>query len=183
MLAFNNLIRLTDTGKLTSVLSITWKQLNSCIPFLVVHTIHAKVQLEMRLNISVISWTPFVFAPLIRYICTVSNWNMLLLIFVDYCAFCDCSVWFHGCFTFLPRSHFVLRLSLPEQCQLCVRCCLGWARMPVALPGHQPDVHQPAFPSHPSAGLCSGVAAGQPLQPWLSQVGFTNCLSRLPWPE
>lgn len=38
--------------------------------------------------------------------------------------------------TFLPRSDFVLRLSLHEQCQVCVRCHLGWAGIPVAPPGH-----------------------------------------------
>lgn len=90
MLAFNNLIQLTHTGKLTAALSVTGRQLNSCTPFLVVYIIHAKVWLKMRLNVSVTSWTPLLFAPLIRHICTVSYWNILLLFFVGHCAFCDC---------------------------------------------------------------------------------------------
>lgn len=115
----------------------------------------------MRLNISVISWTPFVFASLIRHICTVSYCNKLLLIFFGQCAFWDYSTWFHGCFPFLSRSEFVLRHSLPEQCQVCVRCSLGWTGMPVAPPGYGwcPSACIPTIPLHWSVLWCGSRSA------------------------
>lgn len=143
MLAFNNLIWLTETGKLTSAVSATGRKLNSC-SLLEMYTINAKAQLKMRLNILLISWIPFFLAPLMRPIWAVSYWSALLLFFVSHCIFCGCSKQYYGCIAFQPRSEFVLRLALPPvqavsgPCQMLfgVSWIKPWAAMPLAPSGH-----------------------------------------------
>lgn len=128
MLAFNNLIWLPETGKLTSAVSATQRKLNSCTPLLEVYIINAKAQLKMILNTLVISWTPFFLVPLMRQIWTVSYWNVLPRpLFATWS-----SLAVQNTAMAVSPSYLDLNLCLIfARFQVCVRGSSGWAVMPL----------------------------------------------------